>query len=220
MMATESTVGLKGYVRRAPPWMVSDRVATEAIPAARPSSRSGLTTASRGNSSCPMLRMATVLGPRGVPITALKVRRAPSSTYTRILWGVLSGPCQSSTSASRGRPSVFNKTCTDSMAGLAKDQVRRDPPCTITGEELSQISARSRPPMAPARGPPVPTSTLSRTEVLYSDIASCVVTGALAAGAKALAPVKATSVRAAENFMVFFIIFSARVDEQRQQSVD
>ena len=28
MMATESTVGLKGYVRRAPPWMVSDLVAT------------------------------------------------------------------------------------------------------------------------------------------------------------------------------------------------
>eukprot|EP00966_Prymnesium_polylepis_P218749 5062383-Prymnesium_polylepis.1 len=65
-----------------------------------------------------MLRMATVLGPRGVSRTALKGRSWPSSTYTRSLTGVLSGPCQSSMSASSGRPSVPRTTCTCSTAGL------------------------------------------------------------------------------------------------------
>jgi hypothetical protein len=64
-----------------------------------------------------MLRMATVLGPRGVAMTALKGRISPFSTYTLILTGVLSGPCQSSMSASSGLPSVLSSTWTWSTAG-------------------------------------------------------------------------------------------------------
>ena len=94
------------------------------------STTSATTLAAMGNSIWPMLRMATVLGPRGVSITALKGRSWPFSTYTRILHGVLSGPCQSSMSASRGRPSVLSTTCTCSIAGERYDQVRSEPPCT------------------------------------------------------------------------------------------
>ena len=60
----------------------------------------------------------------------------PFSTYTRILHGVLSGPCQSSTSASRGRPSVLSTTCTCSIAGERYDQVRSEPPCTRMAESM------------------------------------------------------------------------------------
>ena len=81
------------------------------------STTSATTLAAMGNSIWPMLRMATVFGPRGVSITALKGRRRPFSTYTRILHGVLSGPCQSSMSASRGRPSVLRTTWTCSTEG-------------------------------------------------------------------------------------------------------
>eukprot|EP00964_Phaeocystis_antarctica_P066023 scaffold39872_cov23-Phaeocystis_antarctica.AAC.1 len=83
-----------------------------------------------GNSIWPMLRMATVFGPRGVSTTALNGRSWPFSTYTRILHGVLSGPCQSSMSASSGRPSVLRTTCTCSIAGERYDHVRSEPPCT------------------------------------------------------------------------------------------
>merc|ERR1719182_1265687 len=92
------------------------------------------TSAANGNSSCPMLRMATVLGPRGVSMTAENGRSWPFSTYTRILHGVLSGPCHSSMSASSGRPSVESTTCTCSTAGERYDQVRREPPCTRIDE--------------------------------------------------------------------------------------
>jgi hypothetical protein len=91
-----------------------------------------------------------VLGVPGVSMKALKVRRAPSSTYTRIRCGVLSGPCHRSMSASKGRPSVFMRTWTRSMLGLAKDQVRRDPPWTRVWADVSQI--RWIPFMSP-RGP-------------------------------------------------------------------
>eukprot|EP00900_Chrysochromulina_parva_P003206 jgi/Chrpa1/12887/Chrysochromulina_OHIO_Genome00020476-RA len=74
--------------------------------------------------------MATVFGPRGVSITAEKGRSWPFSTYTRILQGVLSGPCQSSMSASSGRPSVLRTTCTCSTDGERYDHVRSEPPCT------------------------------------------------------------------------------------------
>ena len=83
------------------------------------STTSANTLAAMGNSIWPMLRMATVLGPRGVSTTALKGRSWPFSTYTRILHGVLSGPCQSSMSASSGRPSVLRTTCTCSISGRA-----------------------------------------------------------------------------------------------------
>merc|ERR1719502_1041654 len=94
------------------------------------STLSATTLAAIGNSICPMLRIATVLGPRGVSIVALKGRSWPFSTYTRILHGVLSGPCHSSMSASSGRPSVLRTTCTCSTAGERYDHVRSEPPCT------------------------------------------------------------------------------------------
>merc|ERR1740129_1966250 len=49
-----------------------------------------------------------------------------------MLIGVLSGPCQSSTTASSGPPAVLRTTCTCSTAGDWNDQVRRDLPCTFT----------------------------------------------------------------------------------------
>merc|ERR1719387_3438439 len=141
---TLSTVGSKGYVRRAPPWIVTeeDKHSGEGV-----STSSTKTFAAIGNSICPMLRMATVLGPRGVSITALKGRIWPFSTYTRILVGVLSGPCQSSMSASSGRPSVLRTTCTCSTAGERYVQVRSDPPCTRMVE-----SSGTRTDGAPTRG--------------------------------------------------------------------
>jgi hypothetical protein len=46
-------------------------------------------------------------------------------------------------------------------------------------------------------------------------MANCVDTGALAAGAKALAPVKAISARAAESFMVsIYILFIAATKQE------
>jgi hypothetical protein len=46
-------------------------------------------------------------------------------------------------------------------------------------------------------------------------MANCVDTGALAAGAKALAPVKAISARAAESFMVsVYILFIAATKQE------
>eukprot|EP00967_Tisochrysis_lutea_P138826 scaffold251162_cov32-Tisochrysis_lutea.AAC.2 len=66
--------------------------------------------ATKGNSIWPMFRIATVFGPRGVSITTLNGRSSPFSTYTRILDGVLSGPCQSSMSESSGLPSVLSWT--------------------------------------------------------------------------------------------------------------
>merc|ERR1740129_1560809 len=74
----------------------------------------------------------TVLGLRGVPITALKGRSWPSSPYTRMLIGVLSGPFQSSTTASSGPPPVLRSTSTCSTSVDWNDQVRRDLPCTFT----------------------------------------------------------------------------------------
>mmetsp|Transcript_14909 Transcript_14909/g.37186 ORF Transcript_14909/g.37186 Transcript_14909/m.37186 type:complete len:264 (-) Transcript_14909:147-938(-) len=124
---TLSTVGSNGYVRRAPPWMVMEAARLSGVGT---STFSAKTLAANGNSSCPMLRMAIVFGPRGVSITQLNGRSWPFSTYTRILQGVLSGPCQSSTSASSGRPSVRRTTCTCSTAGERYVQVRSDPPCT------------------------------------------------------------------------------------------
>merc|ERR1719379_2984386 len=123
--STLSTVGSKGYVRSAPPCTV---VAIECASGDGMSTSSAITFAAMGNSIWPMLRMATVFGPRGVSITAQKGRSWPFSTYTRILHGVLSGPCQSSMSASSGRPSVPRITCTCSTAGDRYDQVRREPP--------------------------------------------------------------------------------------------
>mmetsp|Transcript_65247 Transcript_65247/g.98438 ORF Transcript_65247/g.98438 Transcript_65247/m.98438 type:complete len:218 (+) Transcript_65247:476-1129(+) len=126
---TESTDGSKGYVRRAPPWMVIEE---EMHSGEGLSTCSAMTLAANGNSSWPMLRIATVFGPRGVSMTAEKGRTWPFSLYTRILTGVLSGPCQSSMSASSGRPSVLSTTWTCSTAGERYDQVRRDPPWTRT----------------------------------------------------------------------------------------
>merc|ERR1719231_379174 len=131
---TESTDGAKGYVRSAPPWMV---VEAETHSADGKSTFSVTTLAAIGNSIWPMLRIATVLGPRGVSTTALKGRSWPFSTYTRILHGVLLGPCQSSISASSGRPSVLRTTCTCSTSGERYDQVRREPPCTRIVESAS-----------------------------------------------------------------------------------
>merc|ERR1719238_2335469 len=102
---------------------------------------SATTRAASGNSIWPMLRMAMVLGPRGVSITALNGRIWPFSTYTRILHGVLSGPCHSSMSASSGRPSVLRTTCTCSTAGERYDQVRREPPCTRMEESTPMLAA-------------------------------------------------------------------------------
>ena len=100
-----------------------------------------------------MLRMATVLGPRGVSMTALKGRSWPFSTYTRILRGVLSGPCQSSMSASRGRPSVLSETCTCSTAGGTTTCGQT----ACTRMEVSDIAmpgwAATAPPVAPAHQP-------------------------------------------------------------------
>merc|ERR1719263_199525 len=131
--STLSTVGSKGYVRSAPPCTV---VAKDCASAEGTSTLSATTFAAIGNSIWPMLRMATVLGPRGVSITALKGRSWPFSQYTRIFTGVLSGPCQSSMSASSGRPSVPRTTCTCSTAGDRYDQVRSDPPCTRMEESV------------------------------------------------------------------------------------
>eukprot|EP00966_Prymnesium_polylepis_P283843 6557151-Prymnesium_polylepis.1 len=91
------------------------------------STRSAATMAAMGNSTSPMLRMATVFGARGVSSTALKGRSWPSSTYTRILPGVLSGPCHTSMSASSGRPSVPRTTRTRSTVGSI-DHVRSEVP--------------------------------------------------------------------------------------------
>merc|ERR1719271_1492751 len=70
--STLSTDGSKGYVRRAPPWMVmgESRQSADGM-----SASSAITLAAMGNSIWPMLRIATVLGPRGVSMTALKGRR-------------------------------------------------------------------------------------------------------------------------------------------------
>mmetsp|Transcript_14906 Transcript_14906/g.37179 ORF Transcript_14906/g.37179 Transcript_14906/m.37179 type:complete len:264 (-) Transcript_14906:147-938(-) len=124
---TLSTRGSKAYVRSAPPCTTFDEARHSSVGCPTLSAE---TVAAKGNSSCPMLRMAIVLGPRGVSITQLKGRSSPFSQYTRILQGVLSGPCQSSTSASSGRPSVRRTTCTCSTAGERYVQVRSDPPCT------------------------------------------------------------------------------------------
>jgi hypothetical protein len=86
-----------------------------------------------------MLRMATVLGPCGVAITALKGRISPFSTYTRILTGVLSGPCHNSMSASSGRPSVESSTGTWSTVDERYDHVRREPPCTRMEESMAYV---------------------------------------------------------------------------------
>mmetsp|Transcript_12815 Transcript_12815/g.30206 ORF Transcript_12815/g.30206 Transcript_12815/m.30206 type:complete len:228 (+) Transcript_12815:162-845(+) len=131
--STLSTDGSKGYVRRAPPWMVVEdpRQSPEGL-----STLSAITLAAMGNSIWPILRMATVFGPRGVSTTALNGRSWPFSTYTRILHGVLSGPCQSSMSASSGRPSVLRTTCTCSIAGERYDHVRSEPPCTRMAESM------------------------------------------------------------------------------------
>merc|ERR1712193_522514 len=110
------------------------------------STSSAMTLAAMGNSIWPMLRMATVLGPRGVSITALNGRSWPFSLYTRILHGVLSGPCQSSMSASSGRPSVLRTTCTCSTDGERYDQVRRDPPCTRMEVSARGILVGTTPP--------------------------------------------------------------------------
>merc|ERR1719460_3306612 len=136
--STLSTDGSKGYVRRAPPWTVVE----EAVQSGVGMSTSLATTlAASGNSCWPMLRMATVLGPRGASITALKGRSWPFSTYTRILHGVLSGPCQSSMSASSGRPSVERVTCTLSTIGERYDHVRSEPPWT----RISDLAAEAGP---------------------------------------------------------------------------
>merc|ERR1712194_49956 len=75
--STLSTDGSKGYVRRAPPWMVVEdpRQSPEGL-----STLSAITLAAMGNSIWPMLRMATVFGPRGVSTTALNGRSWPFST--------------------------------------------------------------------------------------------------------------------------------------------
>merc|ERR1719440_2199312 len=132
--STLSTVGSNGYVRRAPPCTVVD---IECASGDGKSTSSATTFAAMGNSIWPMLRMATVFGPRGVSITALNGRSWPFSQYTRIFTGVLSGPCQSSMSASSGRPSVPRTTCTCSTAGERYDQVRREPPCTRIGSAVA-----------------------------------------------------------------------------------
>mmetsp|Transcript_12816 Transcript_12816/g.30210 ORF Transcript_12816/g.30210 Transcript_12816/m.30210 type:complete len:228 (+) Transcript_12816:162-845(+) len=131
--STLSTDGSNGYVRSAPPWMVVEEPmqSTDGL-----STWSAMTLAAIGNSIWPMLRMATVLGPRGVSMTAENGRSWPFSTYTRILHGVLSGPCQSSMSASSGRPSVLRTTCTCSIAGERYDHVRSEPPCTRMAESM------------------------------------------------------------------------------------
>ena len=53
------------------------------------------TLAASGKSWPPLLRMATVFGPRGVSTTTRKGWRVASPTRTCILLGVLSGPCHS-----------------------------------------------------------------------------------------------------------------------------
>eukprot|EP00966_Prymnesium_polylepis_P303095 7001704-Prymnesium_polylepis.1 len=145
---TLSTVGSNGKVRSAPPWIVidEDRVSIDGW-----STLSATTLAAIGNSIWPMLRIAIVLGPRGVSITALKGRIWPFSTYTRILTGVLSGPCQSSMSASSGRPSVLRTTCTCSTAGERYDHVRSEPPCTRMRSSTPYREVGSTRPAKPVR---------------------------------------------------------------------
>merc|ERR1719440_885561 len=65
---TESTSGSNGYVRSAPPWMVVDAAMQSADGC---STSLALQSAAMGNSIWPMLRIATVLGPRGVARAAL-----------------------------------------------------------------------------------------------------------------------------------------------------
>eukprot|EP00966_Prymnesium_polylepis_P275551 6366671-Prymnesium_polylepis.1 len=128
--STLSIDGWKGNVRNASPWMgIADDVHSSdgAVEV-------GTALAVRGNSIWPMLRTATELGPRGVLMTALKGRNWPSSTNTRIFCGALFGPCQSSMSASIGRPSELSVTCTCSTNGFWYDQVLSEPPCTICDE--------------------------------------------------------------------------------------
>merc|ERR1719247_972209 len=122
---TLSTSESKGYVRSADPW-IGEAESTQSGDGS--STASAMTLASMGNSSCPKLRTEIVLSMRGVLITQLKGRRAPFSLYTRIFTGVLSGPCQSCTSASSGRPSVVSTTCTCSTYWDRYVQVRREPP--------------------------------------------------------------------------------------------
>mmetsp|Transcript_12497 Transcript_12497/g.23344 ORF Transcript_12497/g.23344 Transcript_12497/m.23344 type:complete len:257 (+) Transcript_12497:522-1292(+) len=140
---TEATEGLKGMVKTAPPWMILGVAILESLSvkfSMPPSLMSASTPAWSGYSICAVLRMAMEFWEPGEAMTARKGRRFPSSRYTAIFWGVLSGPCQSSTLALRGRPSVLRWTCTESMAGVVKDQVLREPPCTLMGERVSQTS--------------------------------------------------------------------------------
>merc|ERR1719326_84584 len=139
------------------------------------STLSAITFAAMGNSIWPMLRMATVFGPRGVSITALNGRSWPFSQYTRIFTGVLSGPCQSSMSASSGRPSVPRTTCTWSTIGERYDQVRSDPPCTRIVEScMAAPLVGITPPLracdcggAPAICPPTPSIATAGLALLW-----------------------------------------------------
>ena len=112
MLATDES---KVYVRSAPPWMVvggPDMAAAIGLNALAfgPSKMSAWI----GNSIGPLLRVTTVPSRPHRPcgIMALTGRRRPSSPRTRILNGVLFGPCQSSMLASTGRPSLPTPTST------------------------------------------------------------------------------------------------------------
>ena len=65
---TRATPYSNGYVRKAPPWILS---AAASHSTDGESTTSGTTVAVKGNSASPRLRMATVFGWRGVATTAL-----------------------------------------------------------------------------------------------------------------------------------------------------
>merc|ERR1719265_2083118 len=128
--STASTAGSIGDVFSAPPWMYWPTVSCSGDGIC---TRSCSTCALIGNSIWPMLRTATVLGPRGVSNTTLMGRTSPSSEYTRAWNGVLPAAFQTSTVASSGRPTVLRSTFTFSTAGSLNAHVRSVSPwiCTL-----------------------------------------------------------------------------------------
>mmetsp|Transcript_7416 Transcript_7416/g.18178 ORF Transcript_7416/g.18178 Transcript_7416/m.18178 type:complete len:233 (-) Transcript_7416:305-1003(-) len=119
------------------------------FPPALASSTSATTQAPMANSMGLMLRTAIELCLLGVSKTAEKGKVFPSSLATWRRIGVDSGPCQTSTVAERGTPSLLSMTETRSMLSFMMFQVLRHfPPWTFL-----TLSVPAREAKAPRTAP-------------------------------------------------------------------